>query len=163
MLDNKSLRPRPRPHDSKTTPATKGWRFALVPPWASRHIGGSRSIPTVHRCRKDGRPWAAQQHHNSTTRPRLTLHRKQFVKHLHGSGAGSLRPLIHNATTELDDRTRNQSYPRAETFRNQPRATGSPARDPACRQIHLTRDFFSTLSSVCTHHIVAQGVAARVS
>ena len=25
-----------------------------------------------------------------------------------------------------------------------------------CRQIHLTRDFFSTLSSLCTHHIVAQ-------
>ena len=31
-----------------------------------------------------------------------------------------------------------------------------------CRQIHLTRDFFSTLSSLCTHHIVAQGVARRV-
>ena len=30
------------------------------------------------------------------------------------------------------------------------------------RQIHLTRDFFSTLSSLCTHHIVAQGVARRV-
>ena len=28
-----------------------------------------------------------------------------------------------------------------------------------CRQIHLTRDSFSTLSSLCTHHIVAQGVA----
>ena len=26
----------------------------------------------------------------------------------------------------------------------------------------LTRDFFSTLSSLCTHHIVAQGVARRV-
>ena len=31
-----------------------------------------------------------------------------------------------------------------------------------CRQIHLTRDFFSTLSSLCTHPIVAQGVARRV-
>ena len=31
-----------------------------------------------------------------------------------------------------------------------------------CRQIHLTRDFFSTLSSLCTHHIVAQGAARRV-
>ena len=26
----------------------------------------------------------------------------------------------------------------------------------------LTRDFFSTLSSLCTHHIVAEGVARRV-
>ena len=34
------------------------------------------------------------------------------------------------ATTELDDRTRNQSFPGAETFRNQPRATGSPAGSP---------------------------------
>ena len=31
-----------------------------------------------------------------------------------------------------------------------------------CRQMHLTRDSFSTLSSLCTHHIVAQGVARRV-
>ena len=31
-----------------------------------------------------------------------------------------------------------------------------------CRQIHLTRDFASTLSSLCTHHIVAQGVARCV-
>ena len=37
--DNTSLRQRPRPHG-----------FALMPPWASRHIGGSRSIPSVHRC-----------------------------------------------------------------------------------------------------------------
>ena len=29
-----------------------------------------------------------------------------------------------------------------------------------CRQMHLTRDFFSTHSSLCAHHIVAQGVAA---
>ena len=27
---------------------------------------------------------------------------------------------------------------------------------------HLTRDFFSTLSPLCTHHVVAQGVARRV-
>ena len=31
------------------------------------------------------------------------------------------------------------------------------------RQIHLTRDIFSTRSSLCTHHILAQGVGARVS
>ena len=31
-----------------------------------------------------------------------------------------------------------------------------------CRHIHLTRDFFSAISSLCTHHIVAQGVARRV-
>ena len=34
------------------SPTTKCWRFALMPPWASRHIGGSQSIPTVHRCPK---------------------------------------------------------------------------------------------------------------
>ena len=60
------------PTTSKTTRlqdyTTKGWRFALMPPWASRHIGGSRSMPTVHRCRKDGRPWVALKHHR---RPRL--------------------------------------------------------------------------------------------
>ena len=27
----------------------QGWRFALMPPWASRHVG-SGSKPTVHRC-----------------------------------------------------------------------------------------------------------------
>ena len=27
-----------------------------------------------------------------------------------------------------------------------------------CRQIHLTRDFFSNTFTLCTHHIVAQGV-----
>ena len=48
--DNTSLRPRPRQHDFNTTPTTKGWRFALMPPWASRHICGSRSIHTIHRC-----------------------------------------------------------------------------------------------------------------
>ena len=31
-----------------------------------------------------------------------------------------------------------------------------------CGQNTLTRDFFSTLSSLCTHHIVAQGAARRV-
>ena len=32
----------------------------------------------------------------------------------------------------------------------------------SCGQNTLTRDFFSTTSSLCTHHIVAQGVARRV-
>ena len=58
--------PRPRPHDFTTTPATKVWRFALMPPWASRHIG---QYPRNTDARK-GRPWVAQQHHNSTTRLR---------------------------------------------------------------------------------------------
>ena len=39
----------------------------------------------------------------------------------------------------------------------------SPRRRSACvDRFHLARDFFSTLSSLCTHHIVAQGVARRV-
>ena len=45
-----------------------------------------------------------------------------FVEHLHGGGTGSLKPQIYEATTELGDKI---------TFRNQPRATGSPAGDPA--------------------------------
>ena len=36
------------------------------------------------------------------------------------------------------------------------------ASSSACRQKHLTRDFFSTLSSLCTHHIVTQGVTRHV-
>ena len=39
-----------------------GWRFTLRPPWASRHMGGSRSMPTVHRC-PQGKAWVAQKHH----------------------------------------------------------------------------------------------------
>ena len=69
-------------HDYKTTPATKGWRFALMPPWASRHIGGSRSIPTVHRCLQGkavGSPTAPQLDNKTQTR---TWHRSTFVKHL---------------------------------------------------------------------------------
>ena len=60
-----------------------------------------------------------------------------FVEHFHGSGAGSLRPQIDDATTELGDKN---------TFRNQPRATGSLARcsagDPgeAPRQ-HVQSDY----------------------
>ena len=30
-----------------------------------------------------------------------------------------------------------------------------------CRQIHFTRDFFSTFLTLCTHHIVAQGSSCR--
>ena len=53
------------------------------------------------------------------------------LTHFHGSGASSLKPQIYEAMTELDDRTRNQSFPGAETLRNQPRATGSPEGSPA--------------------------------
>ena len=66
-----------------------------------------------------GRPWVAQKHHKTQT---LTRRRNKFVEPLHGSGAGSLRPQIYEATTELGDKN---------TFGNQPRATGSPAGDPA--------------------------------
>ena len=37
----------------------------------------------------------------------------------------------------------------------------STVTNRVCRQIHLTRDFFSTLSSLCTHHIGAQGSRCR--
>ena len=58
-------------------------------------------------------------HHKTQT---LTRRQNKFVEHLHGSGAGSLRPQIYEATTELGDKN---------SFRNQPRATGSPAGDSA--------------------------------
>ena len=38
----------------------------------------------------------------------------------------------------------------------------STVTDGGCGQNTFTRDFFSTLSSLCTHHIVAQGVARRL-
>ena len=39
------------------------------------------------------------------------------------------------------------------------RSTGPPNEE----RHTLTRDIFSTLSSLCTHHIVAQGVSVRIS
>ena len=50
------------------------------------------------------------------------------LTHLHGSGAGSLRPQIYEATTELDDKIRLRVFPRS---RNVQEPTGSPAGDPA--------------------------------
>ena len=46
-----------RPHQPQT-----GWHFALMQPWASRHIGGSRRYPRYTDARK-GRLWVAQMHH----------------------------------------------------------------------------------------------------
>ena len=93
-------RPRPRPHDFTTTPTTKGWRLAMMPPWASTHIGGSRSMPTVHRC-PPGKPWVAQKHHT-----RVRAHAR--LNYFHGSEAGSLKPQIYVAATatEHDDKIR---------------------------------------------------------
>ena len=52
-----------------------------------------------------GSPKSTTDVNDSTTRL------KHFVEHLHGCGAGSLRPQIDEATTELGDKN---------TFRNQP-------------------------------------------
>ena len=41
----------------------KGWRLALMPPCASRHIGGSRQGHP----RRDGRPWVAHNTIHSAT------------------------------------------------------------------------------------------------
>ena len=79
---------------------------------------GPGQYPRYTDARK-GRPRVAQRHHKTET---LTRRRNKFVEHLHGSGAGSLRPRIYEATTELGDKN---------TFRHQPRVTRSPAGDPA--------------------------------
>ena len=45
--------------------ARAGALMAHHPAWVSHHTGGSRSTPTVHQCRYDGRLWVAQ--HRPTT------------------------------------------------------------------------------------------------
>ena len=80
--DNASLRPRPRHVTSRQHQPQKGWRFALVPLWASRHIGGFWSIPTVDRCPQGkavGSPTAPHLDNKTQT---LTWYRGTFVKHL---------------------------------------------------------------------------------
>ena len=39
--------------------------MAHHPAWVSHHTGGSRSTPTVHWCRYDGRLWVAQHRHTT--------------------------------------------------------------------------------------------------
>ena len=84
-----------------------------MPPWASRHIGGSWSVPTIHRCpqaKAVGSPKSTRDDYDPTTRLKHFVKHSHasgatFVKHLHASGAGSLRPRICEATTELGDNT----------------------------------------------------------
>ena len=75
---------------------------------------GPGQYPRYSDARK-GRPWVA--HYDSTTR----------LKHLHGSGAGSLRPQIYEVTTELDDKVRLRVFRRS---RNVQEPTGSPTGSP---------------------------------
>ena len=59
----------------KTTvqqPQKKVWRFALMPPWASRHIGGSRQGHPRYTDGRVGRPWVAR----STVRQTRTTKRQ---------------------------------------------------------------------------------------
>ena len=45
-------------HGQDHTPTTtKGWRFAWMPSWASRHIGGSRQGHPRYTDARKGRPW----------------------------------------------------------------------------------------------------------
>ena len=50
-----------------------------MPPWASRHIGGSQSLPTVHRCPQG----KAVGNPKSTTDDDSTTRLKHIVEHLH--------------------------------------------------------------------------------
>ena len=54
------------PRDTSTT--TKSWRYALMPPWASRHIGGSRQGHPRYTDARKGRPSVAHNTiHSATT------------------------------------------------------------------------------------------------
>ena len=57
---------------------------------------------------RKGWPWVAQKHHRRQRLDNKTL--KQFVEHLHGSGAGSKEPQSCEALSMLGDKN---------TFRNQ--------------------------------------------
>ena len=68
---------------------------------------GPGQYPRYTDARK-GRPWVAQKHHRRQRLDNKTL--KQFVEHLHGSGAGSKEPQSCEALSMLGDKN---------TFRNQ--------------------------------------------
>ena len=70
---------RPPQDMDKTTlqqPQKKGWRLAMMPPWASRHIGGARQHPR-HTTARKGRPWEAHplcdKHAQPKRQTRLSL------------------------------------------------------------------------------------------
>ena len=87
-------------------------------------LGESWSIPTEHQCpqgKAGGIPRGTTDDYDSTTRL------KHLIEKLHDSGAGSLRPQIYDATTELDDKIRLRVFPGS---RNVQEPTGSPQEVP---------------------------------
>ena len=67
-----------------------------------------------------------------------------------GLHAGSLGVLFDGHSLELRREGFHEDTERSHHNRLRSRRI--------CRQIHLTRDSFSTCLTLCTHHIVAQGV-----
>ena len=82
---------------------------------------GPRQYPRYTDGRK-GRPWVAQKHHQllqaANKTQTLARRRSTFVKHLHGTRAGSLKPQIYEATTELDDKIRLRVFSQQEPKRS---------------------------------------------
>ena len=83
----------------------QGWRSATESPWTLWHTGGSRQGHSRYTSAstEGDRGWpetrSARHHHNDETKvitPRLGYQ--------HGSGAGSLKPQIYEATTQLSDK-----------------------------------------------------------
>ena len=99
-------------HYFKTTPTTKDWRFVLMPFWASWLMSGSRSIPTVHRC-PQGKAVCSPIATQGTTG------RKQD-SHIY-TAAEPVRWTRQSKTQRQSLTTRSgyESFPGAETFRNQ--------------------------------------------
>ena len=62
-----------RPHSNNHK---KGWRFALMPPWASGHTGA-----------REGRPWVAHNTIHSATNVHNQMTDTTVLNNLHGSGA----------------------------------------------------------------------------
>ena len=72
----------PKTHDFKKTPATKGWSFALMPPWASKHIQYPRT------------PKPAKEGVGSPKAPQTTTTRQQDTNTLLNTYTFSSIPLV---------------------------------------------------------------------
>ena len=80
-------------HRQNHTPTTtkKGWRFALMPPWASRHIGGSWQGHPRYTDAREGWPWVAHNTiqsatnvHNQETGTTISsnVHQIELISHI---------------------------------------------------------------------------------
>ena len=117
-----------RPHsnnnnNNNNNNRNEGWRFALMPPWVSRHIGGSRQGHPRHTNAGEGRPWVAHNTIRNATNAEDQKTETTVCNNVHGSGAqpGSSSELnkLSNADKKLTDSlwtvTRNSDREHKET------------------------------------------------